>query len=126
MKTTRLMRSSLSVGPDSPRFDPHVFVNVPRGLMLVFSFTSTIPSRMVEFSTILRVSARFLCTPSPQDAFCSEPFSSTSALANYDRLRRRTLIIRFSSENNCFRFCGCFLNVRARLSPARKSRAGRG
>src|SRR6202035_1252827 len=33
------------------------------------------------------------------------------------------LTIRFPAENKCFRFCGCLWNVRARLWPAKKSRA---
>jgi hypothetical protein len=70
------------------------------------SFISTISSRIgTVFYSIFCV--RFPCTPFPQDAFESEPWSSTSALANYDQLRRPILTIRFSSENKCFRFCGC-------------------
>jgi hypothetical protein len=56
---------------------------------------------------------RFPCTLSLQSAFDSEPLSSTSTLANYDQLRHPILTTRSSSENRCFRSCGCSLNVRA-------------
>ena len=79
---------------------------------------------MVKFRTLCLCTVP--CTPFPQHAFDSEPLSSTSALANYDQLSRPILTIRFSSENKCLRFCGCSLNVRARLLPARKSREGCG
>ncbi len=80
---------------------------------------------LVQFP-ILLFCVHFTCTPFPQGAFDSEPLSSISALANYDRLRPPILTIRFSSENKCFKSCGCSLNVRTRLSPATKSRAGCG
>ena len=58
---------------------------------------------------------RFPCTLSLQSAFDSEPLSSTSALANYDQLRRPILTIRSSSENRCFRSCGCCLEREGKI-----------
>jgi|SRR5580658_3418772 hypothetical protein len=74
---------------------------------------------------------RTLCTPFPQNAYDSDFLSSTSARANYAQFRRPILTVpvptrRPSSENRYFRFCACWFNVRARLSPARRSRAGCG
>ena len=94
-------------------------------LIAALSLISTIPSRIGTVSCSI-FCLRFLCTPFPQAESFSEPLSSTSALANYGQLRRPIPSIRSSSENRCFRSCECSLNVRAKLSLARKSREGCG